>query len=120
MQAFFRARERPRCGAWRDAPPPTVMSVTPAQETQALSVDYVLKFEGLPLRYAQGQARAPASVMEERANELTRLMQRLRDVGLQCVSRPGKKGTGDVLVFITAPDHALYALRRAERYVGPC
>ena len=53
------------------------MSLSSVDPVQA---DFVIKFEGFPKIFADGTKRAAPGFLVERAQELERLMARLRDV----------------------------------------
>ena len=88
------------------------MSQNPMDPVQA---DFVIKFEGFPKIFADGTKRAPPGLLDERAQELERLMARLRDVGLVSVSRAGPRARGQVLVFVHIEHAVLQEMRQIER-----
>ena len=88
------------------------MSQNPMDPVQA---DFVIKFEGFPKIFADGTKRAPPGFLDERAQELERLMARLRDVGLVSVSRAGPRARGQVLVFVHIEHAVLQEMRQIER-----
>ena len=88
------------------------MSLSPLDPVQA---DFVIKFEGFPKIFADGTKRAPPGLLDERAQELERLMARLRDVGLVSVSRAGPRARGQVLVFVHIEHAVLQEMRQIER-----
>ena len=88
------------------------MSQNPMDPVQA---DFVIKFEGFPKIFADGTKRAPPRLLDERAQELERLMARLRDVGLVSVSRAGPRARGQVLVFVHIEHAVLQEMRQIER-----
>lgn len=88
------------------------MSQNPMDPVQA---DFVIKFEGFPKIFADGTKRAPPRLLDERAQELERLMARLRDVGLVSVSRAGPRARGQVLVFVRIEHAVLQEMRQIER-----
>ena len=88
------------------------MSLSSVDPVQA---DFVIKFEGFPKIFADGTKRAPPGLLDERAQELERLMARLRDVGLVSVSRAGPRARGQVLVFVHIEHAVLQEMRQIER-----
>jgi len=88
------------------------MSLSSVDPVQA---DFVIKFEGFPKIFADGTKRAPPGFLDERAQELERLMARLRDVGLVSVSRAGPRARGQVLVFVHIEHAVLQEMRQIER-----
>ena len=90
----------------------SAMSQNPMDPVQA---DFVIKFEGFPKIFADGTKRAPPGLLDERAQELERLMARLRDVGLVSVSRAGPRARGQVLVFVHIEHAVLQEMRQIER-----
>lgn len=90
----------------------SAMSLDPPDSFQA---DFVIKFEGIPRPYADGAKRAPPDLLDERVQELERLMARLRDVGLVCVSRAVPRARGQVLVFVHITQATLQEMRQLER-----
>ena len=90
----------------------SAMSQNPMDPVQA---DFVIKFEGFPKIFADGTKRAPPRLLDERAQELERLMARLRDVGLVSVSRAGPRARGQVLVFVHIEHAVLQEMRQIER-----
>lgn len=90
----------------------SAMSLSPLDPSQA---DFVIKFEGIPRTYADSTKRAPPDLLDERVLELERLMARLRDVGLVCVSRAGPRLRGQVLVFVRIEQAILQEMRQVER-----
>lgn len=90
----------------------SAMSLSSVDPVQA---DFVIKFEGFPKIFADGTKRAPPGFLDERAQELERLMARLRDVGLVSVSRAGPRARGQVLVFVHIEHAVLQEMRRIER-----
>ena len=80
-----------------------------------VQADFVIKFEGFPKIFADGTKRAPPGFLDERAQELERLMARLRDVGLVSVSRAGPRARGQVLVFVRIEHAVLQEMRQIER-----
>ena len=80
-----------------------------------VQADFVIKFEGFPKIFADGTKRAPPGLLDERAQELERLMARLRDVGLVSVSRAGPRARGQVLVFVHIEHAVLQEMRQIER-----
>ena len=90
----------------------SAMSLSSVDPVQA---DFVIKFEGFPKIFADGTKRAPPGFLDERAQELERLMARLRDVGLVSVSRAGPRARGQVLVFVHIEHAVLQEMRQIER-----
>ena len=90
----------------------SAMSLSSVDPVQA---DFVIKFEGFPKIFADGTKRAPPRLLDERAQELERLMARLRDVGLVSVSRAGPRARGQVLVFVHIEHAVLQEMRQIER-----
>ena len=90
----------------------SAMSLSSVDPVQA---DFVIKFEGFPKIFADGTKRAPPGLLDERAQELERLMARLRDVGLVSVSRAGPRARGQVLVFVHIEHAVLQEMRQIER-----
>ena len=90
----------------------SAMSLSSVDPVQA---DFVIKFEGFPKIFADGTKRAPPGFLDERAQELERLMARLRDVGLVSVSRAGPRARGQVLVFVHIEHDVLQEMRQIER-----
>lgn len=90
----------------------SAMSLSSVDPVQA---DFVIKFEGFPKIFANGTKRAPPGFLDERAQELERLMARLRDVGLVSVSRAGPRARGQVLVFVHIEHAVLQEMRQIER-----
>ena len=90
----------------------SAMSLSSVDPVQA---DFVIKFEGFPKIFADGTKRAPPGFLDERAQELERLMARLRDVGLVSVSRAGPRARGQVLVFVHIEHADLQEMRQIER-----
>lgn len=78
------------------------------------SVDFVIKFEGIPRAYAEGTKRASPELLKQRADELERLMARLRQVGLVCVSRAAPGARGFVYVFVRITQTLLQEMRHTE------
>ncbi|WFD20148.1 hypothetical protein MCAP1_002392 [Malassezia caprae] len=78
-------------------------------------VDLVIKFEGIPSNFVASKARAPATLLQARATELERLLERLRSVRLQCTTRAGPDG--QVLIFVRVNNDALRQARWNERNV---
>ena len=93
----------------------TMTSASKSAANQGHGADMVIKFEGMPQAYAEGRKRAPMELLEERAQELERLMERLREVGLSCISRAGPRVRGQVLIFVRCPEHLLRQMRHSER-----
>lgn len=80
-------------------------------------VDFVIKFEGVPAKFLKPQARAPTALLQARAAELERLLERLRSVHLQCTTRAGPSESGHVLIFVRVDSDVLLQARWHERYV---
>lgn len=91
------------------------MSAMSLSSVDPVQADFVIKFEGFPKIFADGTKRAPPGFLDERAQELERLMARLRDVGLVSVSRAGPRARGQVLVFVHIEHAVLQEMRQIER-----
>ena len=81
-------------------------------------VDYVLKFQGIPKRYAGGKRRVPQDVTKAHAVEFSALLESIRSLGLRCASRVGPADSGTVLVFVSATPELLEEMYAREKYVA--
>jgi len=89
----------------------------PVVNTRDPEVDFVIKFEGVPAKFLSSKTRAPAALLQGRAAELERLLARLRSVHLQCTTRAGPSGSGEVLIFLRVSNEILRQARWNERCV---
>lgn len=86
-------------------------------DAQEPNAEFVIKFEGIPTSVTS-KTQTPAAVVQNRASELERLLERLRSVPLQCTTRAAPDESGNVLIFIRASTEVLQKTRWHERYVS--
>lgn len=79
-------------------------------------VDYVLVFEAIPKRFLKA-GKVPTSEKTSLTREYQSLVQRIESVGLQVTSRPGKVGSGQVLLFVRGHDSALVKVGKEENLI---
>jgi len=87
----------------------------PLVDAQEPDVDLVIKFQGVPAKFLASKARAPPALLQARAAELERLLERLRSVHLQSTTRAGLDG--QVLIFVHVNNDVLRQVRWNERCV---
>lgn len=77
-------------------------------------VDYVLVFQGVPLKYVKSKEKVPESERSAIASEYERLLKEIHSVGLQTTSREGKPASGQILIFVKVPDAVLVQCSKEE------
>ena len=90
--------------------PPSV----PSKDNNDPQVDYVVIFQGRPSKYIKSKEKVPASESSKIASEYQRIIQQIHSVGLQTTTREGKPSSGQVLIFVRAPDEILIQSGREE------
>lgn len=86
----------------------------PSKDNSDPQVDYVLVFQGVPGKYVKAKEPAPRAETAKIASEYQRILERIHAFGLQTTSREGKPASGNVLIFVRAPDEVLIQSGREE------
>lgn len=94
-----------------DSKPPAVPAKDNNNDPQ---VDFVLVFQGVPLKYIKSKEKVPESEQNAIGSEYNRLLKEIHSVGLQITSREGKPGSGQILVFVKIPDAILVQCKKEE------
>ena len=89
------------------------MSTNQPAEARQLA-DYVLVFQAVSKKHLRSKTKVPATERAHIASEYDSLLARIRHVGLRVTSRDGAKHSGQILLFVQAPDALLQSLSKQE------
>ncbi|PWN51017.1 DUF590-domain-containing protein [Violaceomyces palustris] len=78
-------------------------------------VDYLLVFQAVPIKNIRSKTRVPSTEKAKISNEYSRIIARIRSVGLNVTSRNAQNKAGTVLLFVKAPLAVLNQFAAHER-----